>query len=163
MRTDTVETAFLPAERADPEQIRQLHACLESSGPLRQVLEKSAEPILILNEKRQIVYANHHFLEICPAPDGAVGMRTGEAFGCVNSILSDGGCGTSTQCRACQIANAVLSGLKWSSGEGIQTLKLSGDPPSRVTVGVQVESLLLGTNRLLFCRLTKVDAQIPTR
>lgn len=163
MRTETVETAFLPAERADPAQIRLLHSYLESSGRLRQTLEDLSEVIIVLNEKRQIVYANNHFLDLYPSQQETVGLRTGEAFGCVNSILTDGGCGTSSHCRSCRIANAVLSGLKWGTGEGTQTLTLLGNPPSRLTLNVRVDSLLLGTDRLLVCRLTNPGAQIPTR
>jgi nitrogen-specific signal transduction histidine kinase len=74
-------------------------------GPL--TLEAVSAPTAILNEQRQVVYANRAFQEFAGA--GSVeelcGERPGEILGCINA---DAGCGDAESCRFCGTAQVIL-------------------------------------------------------
>ncbi len=74
-------------------------------------LETSSEPTAVLNEERQVVFANQAFQELVGA-DGVeemCGARPGEALGCLNATQ---GCGDSPACRFCGVAQAIIETLR---------------------------------------------------
>ncbi|MBL8968287.1 MAG: HAMP domain-containing histidine kinase [Spirochaetaceae bacterium] len=71
----------------------------------------------LLDSSRRIVYANRRSLELMDAAgeESVLGLRFGEAFGCVHARESAAGCGTSAACRFCGAARSVDEGLAGSS------------------------------------------------
>ncbi len=74
-------------------------------------LEISSEPTAVLNESRQVVFANAAFQDLVGAAtmEELCGSRPGEALGCVNA---DHGCGDSPACRFCGAAQAIVESLR---------------------------------------------------
>lgn len=106
-------TCFAPAERAAAEVLREETACV-ARHPITGALLKAASGLLaILNEQRQILAANHCFLEALGLPDlsAVLGRRPGEAFGCAHACDLEGGCGTSGHCGGCGAAIALVIAL----------------------------------------------------
>jgi signal transduction histidine kinase len=114
-------TAFAPAERAVLDEIRRQYEKLASVPLLADVLDAVPQITLILNEQRQIVFANRSFAELvlretgqpataegCPYAT-ALGQRPGEALGCLRAHDAEGGCGTSPFCRTCGAVQAILN------------------------------------------------------
>ncbi|WP_174410722.1 ATP-binding protein [Desulfovibrio psychrotolerans] len=66
-------------------------------------------PFIVLNEARQIVYANGHAVRFfgCATEEEALGFRPGERIFCVHS-QEMGGCGESPACGHCGNVRAVL-------------------------------------------------------
>jgi Histidine kinase-, DNA gyrase B-, and HSP90-like ATPase len=88
-------------------QLRQARAAERVVG----ALEIASEPTAVLNEHRQVVFANSAFQELVGA-DGIeemCGARPGEVLGCVNA---DQGCGDSPACRFCGAAQAIMETLR---------------------------------------------------
>lgn len=71
----------------------------------------------ILNENRQIVFANNDFLDFLGVKtiEAILGKRPGEVVACNNSGLEPSGCGTSKACRYCGAVNAILESQKTNS------------------------------------------------
>ncbi len=69
--------------------------------------------LAVLNEHRQILAVNDTFLEALDIADGgqALGLRPGEAIGCIYRDAGDAGCGTSAYCASCGAALALVSCL----------------------------------------------------
>jgi hypothetical protein len=67
----------------------------------------------MLNARRQIVMASENVLELVPGKtmDQVVGLRPGEALGCIHAYECASGCGTSQFCRQCGTVRVILSGL----------------------------------------------------
>ncbi len=98
---------------------------LISSGVLRQhqkwcaqqstVLITNAIPdlMVILNEYRQIVYANDFFKNLNQNKnlEDFLGQRPGEFLGCVHADEKEGGCGTTRACSRCGAARAIIMSL----------------------------------------------------
>lgn len=88
-------------------QLRQTRAVEGVAG----ALEISSEPAAVLNENRQIVFANQAFQELvgADAMEDMCGARPGEVLGCMNA---DQGCGDSEACRFCGAAQAIVETLR---------------------------------------------------
>jgi hypothetical protein len=69
--------------------------------------------LLLLNAERQIVMASENVLELVAARkmEQIVGLRPGEALGCVCADECQSGCGTSPLCRECSLVRVILRGL----------------------------------------------------
>ncbi|HTP57353.1 MAG TPA: ATP-binding protein, partial [Spirochaetia bacterium] len=80
-------------------------------------LEISSEPTAVLNENRQVVFANTAFQALVGADtiEELCGARPGEILGCQNA---EQGCGDSPACRFCGAAQAIVESLR--SGQPLQ-------------------------------------------
>ncbi len=103
-------TAFAPAERSRPDEIRIHAQYFADAWFFGELLHYVPDMVLILNRHRQIIYANRTVLQFVKAPDlpAVLGLRPGELFGCRHSHETEGGCGTTLFCRYCGAVKAVL-------------------------------------------------------
>ena len=112
-------TRFAPARRSPQDQVEcDFH---EVSGNSRSAyFDFFPLPLLVLNDNRQVVFANRASLRLLGLSDvrDFLGRRPGEAIQCVYSGLEPGGCGTSRFCRECGI---VLAFLQCMESEGPST------------------------------------------
>ena len=105
---------FLPAGRDAPPEIARQSQILKG-WDLFTALDMLPLAVLILNSKRQIVFANQRFNEFSNHYHNAIpdlGPRLGEALSCVHSAQNKGGCGTTRNCRYCGAAQAILASLE---------------------------------------------------
>lgn len=108
---DPAPTLFAPARRAQPQEIQRLSQRLSARGFFGGLLDHVPDIVLILNQQRQIVYANRAALEAMGELQEASvpGLRPGELLNCKNAHASEGGCGTSANCRFCGVVGAILA------------------------------------------------------
>lgn len=102
---------FAPAGRADPDRIRDLAERALGDPIVRAVMQAVAGYALIIDEHRQIIAASEALLTMlgAKANDSVLGLRPGEALGCLNANRGPDGCGTSVQCRHCGAVAAILA------------------------------------------------------
>jgi K+-sensing histidine kinase KdpD len=64
----------------------------------------------IINNNRQIVYANNDFLDLLglKSLEPILGKRLGETVSCIHSEEQPSGCGTSKSCEYCGAVNAIM-------------------------------------------------------
>jgi len=108
------QTLFAPAERDGQPEVQKQSKGLLAVSMLRQLLDAVPDIMVILNDKRQVVFANQRLLDFlgCEDPKQVYGARTGEILRCAHADETAGGCGTSESCRHCGAVLAILSGLK---------------------------------------------------
>lgn len=115
----------LAGDRATPDEL--VEQCGEFSG--QQVFTAFANSVpalfMVLNETRQIVYANHRLTDKLglDSPDQVVGKRPGEAFGCKFANEVPSGCGHSSHCDVCGALRAILDAQ--AGQQSIQECRLS--------------------------------------
>jgi signal transduction histidine kinase len=109
-----LETEFAPAERASQREICTHFDGLSATPLLQDLMRAIPNIVLILNQKRQIVFANERLLEHLQLQDvrEALGQRPGELLNCVHAFETEGGCGTTRFCRHCGAARAILQAQK---------------------------------------------------
>lgn len=123
-----MQTEFAPAERAGDHEVKRQYRLLAAAPLVREFLDSLPNMVLVLNRQRQIVFANDAFWSFVAVDDemaasqgpchkeslgcftlSYLGLRPGEAFRCVRSSLSEGGCGTTLFCRACGTVQSILN------------------------------------------------------
>jgi signal transduction histidine kinase len=92
--------------RAAPERLAREIRAVSESPVVTAVLEVADAVLLVLNPERQIVGFNSRVAQV-KAPEDVLGLRPGEAFGCVNAT-SPGGCGSTSACETCGALGAIL-------------------------------------------------------
>ena len=99
-------SASLP--RLGREEILQQQERLRGSFPLEAVFSRLDLIVLLLNRQRQIVerYPVNAFGKSTKLEE-ILGLRPGEALGCVHSASGPDGCGTGRACRLCGVVPAV--------------------------------------------------------
>lgn len=114
-----VQTAYAPAERDLPDKIRLQYDLIKGNKLVEKMSNSIAQVLLVLNDKRQIIYANEIFIRLLGlnADADVIGKRPGEAVNCVHAAQSSGGCGTTEFCRTCGSVNAILEAQKGIQAE----------------------------------------------
>lgn len=108
-----VPTCFAPAERVSQSQIHDQAQLFEGFTLLNSVIHAVPDVVIVLNEQRQIVYANEAAYTLPNVtPEELLGLRPGEALDCIHASASEGGCGTTEFCRTCGAAQTILVALR---------------------------------------------------
>ncbi len=107
-------TRFASAARSSPEEIELDYQQLALNGVLTQSLDAVPEVVLILNQHRQVIYANCGACEFFRGrlPE-LLGLRPGELLKCDTARAAPSGCGTGQACRTC---GGVLANLESQAG-----------------------------------------------
>ncbi|TFG80699.1 MAG: HAMP domain-containing histidine kinase [Spirochaetales bacterium] len=106
---DATDTDFLPAPRYHPDEIEIQCADLFSI-PLTTGILDLPFILFVVNDKRQIIWLNHKAAESIRL-EHAIGLRPGEALGCIHSSENAGGCGTTRFCQYCGTPAAIMKAL----------------------------------------------------
>ena len=119
MFEDFYMTDYASAVRYSNGQLQRQARLIKKNKHLLNFVESISQMVLILNEHRQIIYANHNYLDFCNELriDALNGKRTGEIFSCKNAFQATG-CGTTKSCKNCGAVNAILESKK-----GLQSTK----------------------------------------
>lgn len=104
------KTMFAPARRASAEAVAEQYRSVGSIEHVREMLDAQPSVAGIINRERQFVLVNEQLLELLGLDEieDVLGRRPGEAFACVHSGETEGGCGTAEHCRYCGAVQAVL-------------------------------------------------------
>ncbi len=108
-----MKTFYASPERSSDEEIKEKYEKLSNSAETVFYLNSAPEVYTILNENRQIVFANKAALDFLNVSEinNALGLRPGEAASCKHAFENEGGCGTSEFCRECGAVNSILAAL----------------------------------------------------
>ncbi|HEX9052415.1 MAG TPA: ATP-binding protein [Anaeromyxobacter sp.] len=93
--------------RVDRDRLEREIRAVSASPVVTAVLEVADAAMLVLNRERQVVGFNSRVPDVAAAED-VLGLRTGEALGCVNA-QGPGGCGSVPACERCGALGAILA------------------------------------------------------
>jgi signal transduction histidine kinase len=107
-------THFLSAERTAPLVLAEEIARAAASPLVTAILGASGSAAALLDANRQVIAFNGSYLSAAGIDDAErlLGLRPGEALGCVHVEGQEGGCGTTAACPTCGAALAMLSVLR---------------------------------------------------
>jgi signal transduction histidine kinase len=129
-------------------------ASILADSVMTSVVDATEAYVAILDDNRDIVFANRALLEVFNDDlVRALGRRLGELFGCQNACGEPDGCGTTMGCQECGANKAIQAvGSKPQVQEECRILRQDGDP---VDLEVTVSPLTLGAKQ--YTLLTAVD------
>jgi len=104
------DTYFANPDRDDWQDILCLHEKVAEAQETLKAFNALPDYILILNKKRQTVFANSTLLEYLGNPEkqAYLGKRPGELFNCTHASENEGGCGCAESCKVCGAVKAIL-------------------------------------------------------
>jgi hypothetical protein len=108
-----VETYFAPAARAPREALEASLRTFRADPLASAVLDAMPDLVLVLNPERQIVAMNRAVRDLLGsgAEGEILGLRPGEAVGCLHATDMPGGCGTGPACLECGAVHAIMECL----------------------------------------------------
>lgn len=109
------QTCFAPGPRATLDEVERQYSLVSRLAFVPELLNAQPNMVAILNENRQIVFANRTWFSTLDISDihDILGKRPGEAMGCPHSEEGPAGCGTSEACSVCGAINVYLQAQKW--------------------------------------------------
>jgi hypothetical protein len=171
-----MKTEFAPAERASSDVVLQQYEKLARLPFVRDFLDAVPNMSVVLNEHRQIVFANRAFAGFLGFPSGGellgkshceafnclykdvLGDRPGEAVGCIRSHLTEGGCGTSAFCKTCGAVISILNSQKLRTLDVQECRMICGNAgPSETALDLRVWSRPIDVNGDVFTVFSVVD------
>lgn len=160
-----LNTEFASPERAAPESINEQYASFAGSN-CRGFLDALPTIILVLNQQRQIVFANKAALRFLGLGqiEELLGQRPGEAFGCVNANVGPAGCGTSKHCQSCGAVMAILAAIDGEEGTGeCKMLRRDNALLECLDLEVTASPLHLGVSEFVVFAITDITDEIRRR
>lgn len=110
MFNENNKTELASPQRTSAEMLAQQSSLLSSQPFLLQMMDCFPEPVVVMNQERQIVQANNKMATLLGKPrNQLVGLRMGEAVSCMYGSKSESGCGTSRFCQVCGAVRAILN------------------------------------------------------
>jgi len=113
MSENLLFTDFAPAERDSIKIIQDRYYQLMNLPEVKKLTDSIPNILLILNDKRQVVYANQRLYDLLQKDsiDDVLGLRPGELLNCQHSRANPGGCGTTIFCSKCGAVGAIQKSL----------------------------------------------------
>ncbi len=130
-KVQQLATEFAPAERLGGQEVLRQHLAWAEQIPAVLLSNGIPDLLLILNEYRQVVYANELFTQLgdYEKSEDYLGMRPGELLGCVHATETPGGCGTTRSCIMCGAIRSILMSLSGKKAvEECSIERKSGNP-----------------------------------
>jgi len=117
MKQDNLQTEFAPPERYPCEiiqkQVAQFLKYDLSCPAIKILMNTTPDFLLVLNDKRQLIYCNDNFLSFSgyQSKDDIYGKRPGELLTCIHASINEAGCGTTRFCQKCGAVIAIINGI----------------------------------------------------
>ena len=104
-------TNSIPGKRATRDEFMASIKIVADHPLLQTVIDSFGSYLMVLNSQRQIVATNRWLLNKlgCESPEKSIGLRPGEALGCVNVADTPCGCGTGKSCTVCGAVLAIVA------------------------------------------------------
>lgn len=106
-------TYFAPAGRAPADVLNDQNSAVMQAEFVATLLDSMPLLTMVLNEQRQIVAVNKLLMETFHITDPAalIGLRPGEALGCVHFNQGPDGCGTAHNCSVCGAVRTIMESM----------------------------------------------------
>lgn len=152
-------TRYASATRYVNGQLENQANLVLKNSQLVSFVESISQMVLILNKYRQVIYANKGYKDFCKSinKDPILGKRLGEIFNCQNAFNTNGGCGTSSNCKNCGAVNAIIESQKGKrSTKECQILTTDADG---IDLRVTASPLNLDGEKLTIFSLTDISSE----
>ena len=158
-----MKTFFAPAERLEREALSDEISAVTRNPVIDGLLNTVSGLLAVLNPQRQILALNDSFLEMLGIGDAqkTLGLRLGEAVGCIHRHAHEGGCGTSTYCATCGAAIAMVACQQCNAiSEQLCALTVEqGDTPQDLFLRVRACPIRVDGRRLTLLFIQDITRQ----
>jgi signal transduction histidine kinase len=142
--------------RADAERLHREVDAVSRSPLVEALLAAANATLLVLNEQRQIVALNGRGLR-APRPSDLLGLRIGEAFGCVHALAARD-CGVTPACARCGALAALLGCQRLGQPVDTECL-LSSASGAALEFEVRASPAVIGGSRFTVVSLRDITTE----
>lgn len=137
-----MKTQYASAERVLESFIKKSFQDISSNSYINIFLNALPTIGVILNEHRQVVFANKNLMELLNLEtiENLIGQRPGEFLNCRNSKKEIGGCGTSKNCEVCGAVNTILQSQKTNEVVSMECRILTNEEQGNFAMDFRVEA-----------------------
>lgn len=127
---------------------------------IKNVVDAFSHIFYIVNDQRQIVLSNIRFKKLADSNklEEVLGLRTGDALGCLNAKYSSYGCGSTNECKGCgalaTITEAFNSNSKVTSEAQIA---LEGNPANQLSLEITATPFVHNRRRYLYVSAIDIE------
>ncbi|MBF0225753.1 MAG: HAMP domain-containing histidine kinase [Desulfobacterales bacterium] len=143
-----------PSEKASIEDLKRQSDYFLNFGEPFNLMDYMLEMVLVLNDKRQIVYSNQIMLDILGIENKnkLIGLRPGDALSCMHADKCLGGCGMTPFCTKCGALQAILLSQKGQiCSNECRIVRKKGEEQTSIDLKVKTKPFQFnGENFLLF-------------
>lgn len=121
---------LLLSQRSTDDQVERSYRRFSNLRFLSYLLDAIPDTYVILNEHRQVVFANQSLADLLHAEsrEALLGSRPGELLCCQHAHETPGGCGTTPACRMCGAFRAIMQGMNQKkASEDCRILRDNGE------------------------------------
>jgi signal transduction histidine kinase len=160
-----MKTFFASPERTDELKLRKSISQTGTNEVISGLLQASAGILAVLNEQRQVLAVNDAFLREFGIHDAGhiLGLRPGEAVGCVHAWDMEAGCGTSQWCATCGAAIAIVAALAQKKPQQRKCVLELRSKKTAATLCLAVYSSLISVGKANYVVLFLQDISDPER
>ncbi len=150
----------VPAGRASADEVGRLHGQIAGDPLVANLLDAVPEILLILNEQRQVVFANQALADVVGIGDlsQVLGLRPGEALQCLHATESGGDCGNTRFCAACGALGAWDETRK-SEAPAVRECRILRTRGEMLDLRVHARPLPLGARQLTALSLCDISGE----
>ncbi|MFA6583602.1 MAG: HAMP domain-containing sensor histidine kinase [Elusimicrobiaceae bacterium] len=159
----TSSTFFASPQRDDAASIKTQSGDFARNTDFVNTLSVIPQTVLVLNENRQIIYANEAIIKAFgfASLEAISGLRPGEAFGCVHAKDAPSGCGTSESCRYCGAVAALLAALDGNVAVRTASVLVHQDGKTQsLEFEITVVPFPMGAKKVLLCFIRDVSDKL---
>ncbi|MFA6002432.1 MAG: HAMP domain-containing sensor histidine kinase [Elusimicrobiota bacterium] len=154
---------FPPPEllaRAPKPEIARCAALLQKITRTAEFIDPIPDLYMVLNQTRQIILANRRLRGLLKHDRAGIelGLRPGEAIGCIHAGENESGCGATSFCMYCGALRAILSGLMGNTDAQECRLTLKGTGEA-MDLKVFTHPLSVEQERFTICVLQDISDQ----
>ncbi|GAB4271617.1 MAG: PAS domain-containing sensor histidine kinase [Candidatus Rifleibacteriota bacterium] len=108
-----MRTCFATPDRANTIDLEEDIKLVSDHPVIKEIIQAYSGVFAVCNEFRQILAVNATLLNTIGVKDpySILGLRLGEALGCIHANKSEGGCGTTEYCSSCGAAIAMVASI----------------------------------------------------
>jgi len=154
-------TCFALSGRASHEMLLQESGKVANSELIATLLNAMPDFLLVLNEKRQIVAVNQRMLTAfgVAIPESLLGLRPGEAIGCIHAKDGPDGCGTAKKCAVCGAVLAILASQETGLPQQRECQLMTGDDCHALDLDVLATPVTIERERFTVLALRDISSE----
>jgi signal transduction histidine kinase len=125
MNKDTIRIHYPYNQRSSANELNIQISLFDQNNEFIEPLNNILELVAVLNQNRQIVYANNKFKTLMDSLADSrdiFGLRPGEYLKCTHALHAEFGCGTTDFCKYCGANQAILKALE--GNEALETCQI---------------------------------------
>jgi nitrogen-specific signal transduction histidine kinase len=154
-----LQTFQVSSGRSSRKELIDDFQLISSNQVAVSILDRIPTLVLILNQKREIVFSNKAFQALLETDsiESILGMKPGDVLGCSMALAGPDGCGTAKGCRTCGALKSVKIALEGDTGSEECTIKAG--PTSMMHLKVTSEMIQLGDKDFILYSMQDISQE----